>query len=654
MEAAVAAGGGNRLWQFGGAELDERTLELRVRGEPTALEPKPLEVLFHLLHHAGEVVTKDELAEACWPRRVLSESVLTKTISRLREVLQDDDQSIIRTVHGYGYRLVAAVNVVAAHSAPPAAPRLGFKAGDHPPLRPLWSLVERLGSGRSGEAWLARHDKTREQRVYKFPLDVAALTSLKREITLSRLLGEAGSSRVARILDWNLEQEPYFIESEYASGGNLMQWAEREGGLDRILLPDRIELAAQIAETLASAHAVGVLHKDLKPANVLVDLNSGRPQIKLADFGSGGVLDPERLDALGITRLGFTRTLAAGEASSGTPLYLAPEVLAGQPATVQADIYALGVMLYQLVVGDFRKPLAPGWELDIDDEVLREDIAEAAAGNRQRRLADASALAQRLHTLDDRRMERARQRQEQAQAEEARRVLERMRLRRRWMLATMAALVCGTTLSLGLFLDARRARDEAARAAAASRAVAEFLSTDLFANISAEQRPPREWTVEQLLNAASGQIDKRFAGQPDVAQRIHASMGGAYFTLEDGVAARRHFQSAHALALREQGPGSQAALQAAEKLLLLDYADGRLRERLPEYERALAAGEQALGTQHAEVQVMRRYLSWAYQLSGDWQKAHDSARLIFEAAHAAEPQQPAALAAASWRAPTSG
>ena len=645
QEAAEEAGAG-RLWRFGNAELDERTLELRVDGELAALEPKPMEVLFHLLHHAGEVVTKDELAEACWPRRVLSDTVLTKTISRLREVLQDENQAVIRTIHGYGYRLVAQVSVVAATSTAAAAPKLGFKAGDHLPLRPQWGLVERLGSGRSGEAWLARHDKTNELRVYKFPLDVLALSSLKREITLSRLLAEAGSGRIARVLDWNLEQEPYFIESEYAAGGNLIQWANTLGGLSKLPLAVRVDLAAQVAETLAAAHSVGVLHKDLKPANVLVDTTDAAPRIKLADFGSGGVLDPERLEALGLTRLGFTRTIAAADASSGTPLYLAPELLAGQPATVQADIYAVGVMLYQLAVGDFRRSLAPGWELEIPDELLREDIAAAAAGDPRRRLADASALAQRLRSLDERRAERARQRAAQAEAETARIALERLQVRRKWMLAVVGVLSAGVVISLALFMDARRARNEAAHAAAASRAVADFLSTDLFANISSEERPPNQWTVAQLLDAASGQIDKRFAGQPEVAQQIHAALGGAYYTLEMLAPSQSHLRSALKLASEQFGEDSPQALQAADKLVVLDYVTADLRRTLPDYERMLATGQQRLGARHAEVQKLRRHLAWAYGLYGEWQKALVEARVLVDTTAQDAATDPEARAAA--------
>ena len=127
-----------------------------------------------------------------------------------------------------------------------------------------------------------------------------------------------------------------------------------------------------------------------------------RWQIKVADFGSGALADPTRLGALGITNLGFTETVTPDSLLTGTLAYLAPEVLAGHSPTISSDVYALGVMLYQLMVGDFRKPLSPGWEAGIDDPLLREDIAEAACGDPSRRLKSAAELVERLENLSAR------------------------------------------------------------------------------------------------------------------------------------------------------------------------------------------------------------------------------------------------------------
>jgi TolB-like protein/DNA-binding winged helix-turn-helix (wHTH) protein/cytochrome c-type biogenesis protein CcmH/NrfG len=406
-KAARQPAGATRRWLFANAVLDERSLTLTVDGKVSALDPKPLEVLLHLLNHAGEVVTKDELLAAVWPGRILSDAGLTSCVARLRAALADDAQSIIKTVHGYGYRLVAPVKVEASTAPPP--PRFDFKPGDHPQGHSNWSLVDRLGTGGHGEVWLARHDKTGEPRIFKYALDEEALPSLKREITLSRYLHDTlgDDAPYVRILDWNLDVRPFCIQAEYTQGGNLVTWAVRQGGIKSVPFTTRLELAIRIAEALAAAHSVGVLHKDLKPSNVLIDAtDAALPRIRLSDFGSGGVLEPGKLDAMGITRMGLTMTQGMS-ATSGTPIYLAPELIAEQPATMQTDIYAMGVLLYQLVVGDLKRPLAPGWEDDVEDALLREDIAAAAAGKPERRLTDAAALAERLRTLEKRRAERA-------------------------------------------------------------------------------------------------------------------------------------------------------------------------------------------------------------------------------------------------------
>lgn len=100
-----------RRWQFGRAELDERNLMLQVDGREVEIEPKPLELLRHLLENASLLVTKDALIRAVWPGRIISDSALAKAVARLREAIGDKDQALIHTHHGYGYRLVAPVRV---------------------------------------------------------------------------------------------------------------------------------------------------------------------------------------------------------------------------------------------------------------------------------------------------------------------------------------------------------------------------------------------------------------------------------------------------------------------------------------------------------------------------------------------------------------
>ncbi|MDX2175994.1 MAG: tetratricopeptide repeat protein [Candidatus Sumerlaeia bacterium] len=285
--------------------------------------------------------------------------------------------------------------------------------GGQVPGRPGWALDRKLGEGGYGEVWLAHFAKTRDQRVFKFCFDPDRVRGLKREVTLFRVLREVLGDRkdIARILEWNFERPPYFIESEFTPGGCLVDWAAGRGGLAGIALDRRIEFAAEVAEALAAAHSVGVLHKDIKPSNLLVAEDSaGEPHARLADFGIGLVTDRAVLAVAGVTGTGLSEaSLTANDSSrTGTRLYMAPELLEGRPATIQSDLYALGVVLYQLAAGRLGHALAAGWEADIGDALLREDIAACVAGDPARRLSSAGELAARLRGRPARRRARLR------------------------------------------------------------------------------------------------------------------------------------------------------------------------------------------------------------------------------------------------------
>lgn len=516
MDSATAA----FRWRFGRCVFDETQIELRVEGVRVELERKPLEVLRHLLRHAGEVVTKDELQNAVWAGRILSETVLTKAVSRIREVLGDDGQALIKTVHGYGYRLVAAVSVEAAHINRAAV--LGLKAGDSPSSRPQWLLDQHLDSGSSGEVWQVRHRKTGDRRVCKFALQATGLDGLKREITLFRLLRQqlGAAAPVAEILDWNLDEAPYFLEMRHYSEGSLLDWAQAAGGLSQLGLTARLALFVQLADAVAAVHGVGVLHKDLKPANVLIEQgDNGLPIPLLADFGGGGVLADDVIANAGITRLGVTQRFDLS--AQGTTLYLAPEVLEGQPLTLKSDLYALGVMLYQFAVGDFRKSIAPGWELGIEDPLLVEDIAAAVQGNPARRIDSAAQLAERVRNLAARRIEHLADLKKVELAEQAALQfkatalrLDRLRVRRKWMLATMAVFLAGAVTAAWFAWHAQQAN-------ARTQAAMQFLLDDVFGGFSLKQGPAKQITVNTLIERAARRVDERFPAT-DVAGRAQA------------------------------------------------------------------------------------------------------------------------------------
>ncbi len=535
------------IWHFANAVLNERTLELRVAGALVQLERKPVELLRLLLRNANEVVTRDELLEAVWPGRIATEASLAKAVSRVRQELGDSEQTLIRTVHGYGYRLVADVRIEHPDGERDAAAprRFAFQPGMAVPERPSWQLKGHLASGGQGEVWLAEQPKSGEQRVLKFASDAGGLLALKREITLCRLLREAvgPAARAVRMIDWNLETEPFFTESEHVPGGSFVHWAAMSGGLAQVPITVRFELLAQAAEALAAAHSVGVLHRDLKPQNLLIDdRDADAPEVRLADLGSGGLSEPTALDRYAITRMGLTDVLANRDSDSGTPIYRAPELLAGQMPTARADIHALGVMLYQCAVGDFARPMAVGWEADIDDPVLRADIASAAAGNPALRLADAAEFAHRLRHLDERRAawraaeaRREVERAALAAAEIQRQENERLKTRRFWLRATVAVLLVGLGASLWLYREARIARDAAQLAtrkaeasAATADAVTGFFTDDLKNSAIEFEQNARTATILQLFEALAKKVDSRFGGEPEAEARARIALAAVF------------------------------------------------------------------------------------------------------------------------------
>ncbi|MBV8062086.1 MAG: winged helix-turn-helix domain-containing protein [Nevskia sp.] len=572
------------VWQFAQAEFDEARWELRVGGQPQELEPRPLEVLLQLLRHAGEVVSREELLEAVYGHQHIGDSALANAVAKLRRALGDEAQTLIATIYRVGYRLAAPVKRVAV--AGPERPPLSLKAGDAVPRRGHWKLERLLGGGADAEVWLARHDKTGEQRVFKFSPDGQRLPSLKREVTLFRVLRETLGERreFARVLDWDFEQMPFFIECEYG-GRSLPEWAGEQGGLGRLALEQRVELAAQIAEAVAAAHSAGVLHKDLKPENVLMDCDAaGQWRPRLTDFGSGRLLEPGRLEALGITQLSFTQTQSVtADSRSGTPLYLAPEVLAGQAPTAVSDVYALGVMLYQLAVGELRKPLAPGWEQDVADEVLRGDIAQAASGDPARRLGSAAELASRLRQLDERRdsLRRRRETAQHAAGLEAR--LQRSRLRRPWLIAAGLALSAGLAISFWYYRDAARARDEARQQAEIAQGVGRFLSEDVLGATSRyDMASRRDATVLEALDRGAARLDAQHL-PPLVEARIRGMLAYCYTQMSREKSALEQTRKAARLYRAALGPGDPHTLNAEHMVPMLLLFDSRY----PEAEAAL-------------------------------------------------------------------
>ncbi len=318
------------------------------------------------------------------------------------------------------------------------------------PKRVGWFLRERLGEGGFGEVWLAENRRTPEVRVFKFCFDVVRLRTFKREVALFRLICERLGKRrdIATLYEAQLNTAPFFLESEYCPGGTLRQWLEANPSP----LPVRLGIVARVARALHAAHSAGIIHKDVKPSNIFMETREdGTPWPRLADFGIGVVQDPAALAGLDLT---FTVQPGGADdlSRTGTRIYNAPEYMMGREPSIQGDIYSLGVLLYHVAIGNFEKPLGEGWQRDVPDALLAEDITACVEADPARRLGSAEELAVRLETLERRRGDRERLR---------RRAGFRRRAKVALAMAAIAAALAG---------GARVVRDRLQRADATAKA----------------------------------------------------------------------------------------------------------------------------------------------------------------------------------------
>lgn len=621
-------------YRFGSAEFDEAWFELRVAGLRVEVERRALEVLAYLLRHAGEVVTKEELFREVWAGRVTVDKVLPNAITKLRRALGEANAELLLTQPRIGYRMSGVIERVAVGRK--LASRLELLPGQPMPGRENFVLQRQLGGGRGSEVWLAEHAKTRERRVYKFGVDGERLRALKREATLSRVLQEGLENRehFVELIDWNFENPPFFLECEYG-GDSLYEWAQN--GLAATTIEQRLGLFLQIADAVAAAHGVGVLHKDLKPANVLIASEGQGWRIRLTDFGSGRLLDPERLEELGITQFGLTATQSiSADSSTGTPLYVAPEVFAGHVPTVQSDVYALGIILYQMLAGDLARPMASGWEQDIVDELLREDIRLATDGNPERRLASASELAAHLRNRDARRAQAQRAREDEAQARLAREQLAKSRARRPYLIALAAALIAGVAVVLVLYGEALRARNAAQRELERATAINRFLNEELISNTNPfVAAKGQSATLKDALLGARDRIAKRFAAQPLTEASIRSSLVTSLNMLELFPEAESEARQALALYEREEGAASRDALRARSMLARILTRTSKFDDALKEIDTldSLTAGSNEPLARYLVSSAKGTY----YANRGEYAKAAPEFRIAIPAIRGADP-----------------
>ena len=487
-----------------------------------------------------------------------------------------------------------------------------------------WRIVSELGIGGMGAVFLGeRCDGQFEQKV---ALKVARLglagdEAIRRFLAERRILAGLEHPRIARLLDGGVTSDglPFFA-MEYVEGVPIGDYCDARG----LSLSQRIELFLGVCAAVDHAHRRLVVHRDLKPSNILV---TAQGEVKLLDFGIAKLLGAGDEDTHTLGRL-------------LTPAYAAPEQVRGERVTTATDVWALGVVLYELLVG--RRPFSAaggqeGGALAARAEPTRPSAAVAAgslpaASRRRRRRALRgdldTILLTALRSEPDRRYPSA-----AALAEDLRRHLaflpirarpDRFRYRagkfaarHRWTLAVAATLLLALVGALAAALGQARAK---AREARASQEVTDFL-VRLFKSSDPALARGVTLTAQELLDEGVSRLRSDLAAEPEVRARLLHAMAASYVGL--GLYARALPLAEEALRLRRQTfPARSAAVAASmDQLGELFRLEADFPRAEPLLQGALAARRASLGPDDPAVIQSLGHLGRLFEDKGEFASA---------------------------------
>ena len=432
--------------------------------------------------------------------------------------------------------LQAEVNTdqfIAASDAEPILTRVG-------PFR----LLAAIGAGGMARVYLAEREHSDfVQRVALKLLDTASIRMAQFAARERRILAALTHPNITAFVDAGTQDGRAWIAMEYVQGEALLAHCNQQA----LTVRERVRLFDQICAAVAHAHAHLVVHRDLKPSNVLVDADG---RAKLLDFGIAVILDDESTGTA-------TRVF--------TPAYAAPEQLRGERVTTASDVYSLGLMLYELIVGkrlstlersaherewtpaelaraattgDVANPATTPRDAKVLAQLLRGDLGRiiALALNPlplQRYASVATLRVDLARWLEDRPLTIGRP----DLLYVVRRFVQRHRIA---VAAASFGLLAIFSLAATALWQARGKAQEAAVARAAQRqaeATSDFMNS-VFLSADPYQGKGAQTTAVDLLAAARKRVDQELVNEPEVAAALLNQIGNVYVSLRNGEAAK--------------------------------------------------------------------------------------------------------------------
>jgi eukaryotic-like serine/threonine-protein kinase len=503
-----------------------------------------------------------------------------------------------------------------------------------------------------GEVWLAEQKYPVRRRV--------ALKLIKQGMNTHEIVARFESERqalalmdhpaIAKVFEAGSTPEglPYFV-MEYIAGVPVTDYCDKH----RFTMHDRLELFMQVCEGVQHAHQKAIIHRDLKPSNILITQVDGRPVPKIIDFGVAKATSQRLTAETMFTRVG---------ALIGTPEYMSPEQAdsGGEDIDTRTDVYSLGVVLYELLVGVLPLDLTEIRNLAFHEVLrrIREDDAprpstklrssaahsSITARNRRTEAADlGKQLKGDLDSIALKALEKERSRRYDSASDFAadiHRYLQNQPVkavppsvayrsrkfirRHRWGVAASAILALAVVaLIVSLIVKSvriARERDRANREAQEAERVSDFL-VQAFKVSDPDQARGNKITAREILDSGARRIDTELANQPSLQARLMFTMGNVYEGLGLYGPAKQLCEKAIRLQQTVLGPDNRETL-ASQHLLArtLEY-QAKYAEAEKLYLETVQRQERVLGPTNIQTLRTKNSLGMLYAEQGRYADA---------------------------------